>query len=114
LLKLTRTVWGDTGGFTVGKPRKSEDSVCPACNTQLVDITTQDDREQVFFCYVCDKKIAGERKRLSMISLKLILMLLALIAFALAAIKVPSGPRIDLVATGLFLWLLAVIASPTP
>lgn len=45
-----------------------------------------------------------------MISLHLVLMLLALIAFVLAAVNVPS-PRINLVALGLSLWVLALLVA---
>jgi hypothetical protein len=45
-----------------------------------------------------------------MISLKLVLLLLALIAFVLAAIGVPSS-RINLTALGLALWVLALIVT---
>ena len=45
-----------------------------------------------------------------MISLRIVLMLLALISFVLAAINVPS-PRINLVALGLSFWVLALIVA---
>lgn len=43
-----------------------------------------------------------------MVSLRLVLMLLALISFVLAAVGV-SSPRINLVALGLSFWVLAQI-----
>jgi hypothetical protein len=45
-----------------------------------------------------------------MITLRLVLMLLALICFALAAVGI-STPRVNLLALGLALWLLAIIAA---
>ena len=44
------------------------------------------------------------------INLRLVLLLLALVMFALAAINI-QAPRVNLLAIGLALWLLAVIAS---
>jgi len=45
-----------------------------------------------------------------MISLKLILFILAFICLALAAVSIPSS-RVNLLALGLALWLLAVIVT---
>jgi hypothetical protein len=45
-----------------------------------------------------------------MISLRIVLMLLALVSFLLAAVNVPS-PRINLVALGLTFWVLALIVA---
>lgn len=48
--------------------------------------------------------------RREMLSLKLVLMFLALIAFVLAAVGVAT-PRINLIALGLALWVLALIVT---
>lgn len=45
-----------------------------------------------------------------MVSLKLVLLLLAFICFALAAVGVVA-PRVNLTAAGLALWLLSVILA---
>jgi hypothetical protein len=45
-----------------------------------------------------------------MVSLKIVLMLLALISFVLAAVGVPQT-RINLMALGLALWVLALIVT---
>ena len=45
-----------------------------------------------------------------MITLRILLLILAVMAFLLAALRVPS-PRVDLQATGLLLWVLATIAG---
>jgi hypothetical protein len=47
-----------------------------------------------------------------MITVKLLLMILAVICFLIAAIGVPASPRVNLVAAGLFFWSLSVIVSP--
>lgn len=46
-----------------------------------------------------------------MINLRLILLLLAFILFVLAALNVPST-RINLIAAGLALWVMALIVTP--
>lgn len=43
--------------------------------------------------------------------LPLILIIAACIVFFLAAINVPSGPRINLVALGLFFWTLSLFVQ---
>jgi hypothetical protein len=45
-----------------------------------------------------------------MISLRIVLMLLALICFILAAVNIPT-PRINLLGLGLSFWVLALIAA---
>jgi hypothetical protein len=45
------------------------------------------------------------------ITLRLVLLILALVCFLLAAVGVPA-PRINLLALGLALWILAVIVGP--
>jgi hypothetical protein len=45
-----------------------------------------------------------------MVSLRLVLMLLALISLVLAALNVPS-PRINLIALGLSFWVLALLVA---
>jgi hypothetical protein len=45
-----------------------------------------------------------------MVSLRLVLMLLALISLVLAALSVPS-PRINLIALGLSFWVLALLVA---
>jgi hypothetical protein len=46
-----------------------------------------------------------------MITLKLVLFILAFVCLALAAVNVPAAPRVNLLALGLALWLLAVIVT---
>jgi hypothetical protein len=46
-----------------------------------------------------------------MITLHLILMILAIICFALTAVGVQAPPRVNLLGAGLFLWALATIIS---
>jgi hypothetical protein len=45
-----------------------------------------------------------------MLSLKVVLMILALVAFVLAAIGVPTS-RVNLIALGLALWVLALLVT---
>lgn len=45
-----------------------------------------------------------------MVSLRIVLFLLALVAFLLAAVQVPT-PRVNLIGLGLSLWVLALIVS---
>jgi len=45
-----------------------------------------------------------------MLSLKVVLMILALVAFVLAAVGI-STPRVNLIALGLSLWVLALLVT---
>lgn len=45
-----------------------------------------------------------------MISVKLVLVLLALVLFAVAALSIPTG-RVSTVAAGLFCWCLSTVIS---
>jgi hypothetical protein len=44
-----------------------------------------------------------------MITVSLVLMIVALVLFVLAALTVPVPPRVNLVAAGLAFWLLSVL-----
>ena len=44
-----------------------------------------------------------------MVTIDLVLLVLALVCFLLAAFKKPVSPYLDLVATGLAFWMLSVI-----
>ena len=49
-----------------------------------------------------------------MINLRLILLILAFVLFALATFQVPATTRINMIAAGLAIWVLALMVTTTP